>query len=90
MKIKIDKRGYLFLERGGAMKEQGCPFGPIYDQRGVLRKRTCGDWCPLFGEPITTECVPAIEVPPLTSIALCEKGMVTCHPSDFTDERGKE
>ena len=26
MKIKIDKRGYLWIERAGKLKAQHCPF----------------------------------------------------------------
>ncbi len=40
---KIDKEGYLSIERGKKFKRQGCIYsnGPGY----------CGDWCPQFGEP---------------------------------------
>ena len=45
MKIKINKKGYLFIERAGVMKGQWCPYD--------TEPRGCGDWCPLFGEPIS-------------------------------------
>ena len=41
MTIKIDKNGYLFLDRNGSLKSQMCPFA---SQAG----QNCGDWCPLF------------------------------------------
>ena len=43
MKIKIDEKGCLWIERAGKFKLQGCPR----NNEGM----TCGDWCPLFGEP---------------------------------------
>lgn len=42
MKIRIDHKGILGIERGCVIKEQICPFD------GLNR---CGDFCPLFGEP---------------------------------------
>ena len=39
---KIDKSGYLFIERGGCFERQYCPN---------TRKEPCGHSCPLFGEP---------------------------------------
>ena len=46
MKAKIDKNGYLHLERAGKLRPQDCPFAafPAGD-RGY-----CGDWCPHFGD----------------------------------------
>ena len=43
MKGKIDKLGYLWIERTNMMKEQHC--------LEHLRTTTCGDQCPQFGEP---------------------------------------
>jgi len=43
MKIKIDERGHLWIERAGKFKLQGCP----HDNDGAK----CGDWCPKFMEP---------------------------------------
>jgi hypothetical protein len=45
MKGKIDNRGSLYIERGGVIKRQFCPYAGIPDNVD------CGDWCPLFGEP---------------------------------------
>jgi len=45
MKGIIDESGNLYIERGGkiGLKLQGCPY---QEEEG-----SCGDWCPLFGEP---------------------------------------
>lgn len=45
MKIQIDEKGRLQIERAGAMKAQWCPYS-----EGVSQA-LCGDWCPMFGEP---------------------------------------
>jgi len=42
MKGKIDKDGFLWIERKGEWTKQFCPF---------VSKVWCGHWCPLFGEP---------------------------------------
>lgn len=47
MRGKITKCGDFYIERAGKMVVQMCPF--ILDEyRGHT---SCGDWCPLFGEP---------------------------------------
>ena len=51
MKLKIDKEGNLSIERAGKMKEAWC------HDHGIIR---CGDWCPLFGEPVASVEVPMI------------------------------
>jgi hypothetical protein len=47
MRGKIDKNGFLHIERRGKMIMQRCPHSV---QDG------CGDWCPLFGEPEFISC----------------------------------
>lgn len=42
MKIKIDRDGYLWLERAGKMKQAWCPTH--------FRRSPCGDWCAKFRE----------------------------------------
>ena len=42
MKIRIDKKGVLEIERAGTFKKSTCPFEDT---------EYCGDWCALFGEP---------------------------------------
>jgi len=44
MKFKINKNGYLEIFRKNSYKIQGCPYGV---------NRDCGDWCPLFCEPVS-------------------------------------
>ena len=41
---KITDTGYLEIYRGRAFKGQGCPK--------TQDAKDCGDWCPLFGEPV--------------------------------------
>jgi len=48
MKGKIGSDGALYLERGGELKTQYCPFET---PAGSAGPSVCGDWCPLFGEP---------------------------------------
>jgi hypothetical protein len=45
MKARIDSDGTLDVLRKGKMTPQICPF-KLGDER------YCGNWCPLFGEPI--------------------------------------
>lgn len=40
----INRFGHLKLERDGVFVAQYCPYSP--------EGAECGDWCPLFGEPI--------------------------------------
>lgn len=47
MKAKIDKDGFLWIERSGKMKAQHCPENHTLSN--------CGDWCPLFDEPVLTD-----------------------------------
>jgi len=44
MKGKIDNDGSLFILRGKFEKDMECPNS----------FPSCGDWCPLFGEPEKT------------------------------------
>jgi hypothetical protein len=44
MKGKIDKGGWLFIERAGKLKDQFCPY-LHWEPSGPAG---CGDWCPLF------------------------------------------
>lgn len=79
MKAKIDKDGFLYIERAGVMKRQHCPY---------VDEQICGDWCPLFGEPqiltkhsriSTTSYETKIPI-----IVLCNK---TLELEELTDER---
>lgn len=79
MKGKIDKHGFLYIERNNQYKEQECPT-----QEEVTR---CGDWCPLFGEPdLIPKLIKSESIPEFlkNSLNLCHKTLYFDH---FTDER---
>lgn len=40
MKAKIEKFGYLYLDKFGEMEKQFCPYSPT--------KNRCGTWCPML------------------------------------------
>ena len=73
MRIKIDKDGYLEIERAGEMMAQECPFSD--------GNRDCGDHCPLFGEPDMEEGGSFVG-----SINLCHNRYLG---GEIIDERGK-
>ena len=71
MKGKIDKGGFLYIERAGEYVKQFCPFSAgSYD---------CCHWCPLFGEPRGERCA-GEEI----KLDICKK---TLFFSELTDER---
>jgi hypothetical protein len=74
MKIKINKEGFLKIKRGNVFKNQECPRTDS-ETHGMS---SCGDWCPLFGEPVKQTMV--------TSLEICEKTFAEDN-ADFTDER---
>ena len=91
MKGKIDSSGYLWIERGEKMKPQQClsmvkhsSHGSVgMGTRSSVSNRSCGDWCPLFGEPI------------LFQRGVCDNNLMLCqgrilHFDKFTDERKNE
>lgn len=55
MKGKIDKDGFLKIQRGDDFKDQACPFRNDILQSNIIEfmpgETNCGCWCPLFGEP---------------------------------------
>ena len=72
MKIKIDEKGHLWIERKGKMKDQFCPYDSDMSH--------CGDWCPLFEEPFLdkgNKCM---------VLTICQNHFIT-PPADFVDER---
>lgn len=53
MEGMIDRDGSLRIRRGGRMKIQECPFtSRDFKINDTLIHNPCGDWCPLFNEPI--------------------------------------
>ena len=92
MKGKIDKAGCLYIERGGEMVEQDCPFGggARYTERHSKSSREfagrCSHLCPLFGEP-------RVMVPGAQHVAYLQihcGGVRHFQFDSFTDERGNE
>ena len=78
MKIRINKKGWLEIERAGKFKQQLCPHGSSDEER-------CGDWCPLFGEPFF-ETISKLEDKKIVSLSLC-KTIIYCDTDEFRDER---
>lgn len=77
MKGKIDKGGFLYIERAGEYVKQFCPFSAgSYD---------CCHWCALFGEPDITD--PNGNQYNIITLELCKK---TLYFNEFTDERKAE
>jgi len=94
MKIKIDKDGYLWLERAGKMKAVKCPEDHYtekepYRSVSFHKHWSCGDWCSLFREEIATVYEAGGLSRKAAQINLC-KNDHTCFIEDFTDERGGE
>ena len=79
MKIKITDGGWLQIERGKERRTMLCPFS-----KGAY----CGDWCPLFGEPIYDKLADEGESKPyyVIHLKLCHTTL-TAYPQHFTDER---
>jgi len=85
MKGKIDSSGYLWIERGEKMKPQQClsmvkhsSHGSVgMGTRSNVSNRSCGDWCPLFGESKIHEDTQYLQI--------CQGRVL--HFSEFTDER---
>lgn len=77
MKIKIDKNGYLCLERAGKMKQVWCPEDHYVE--GWPSQWPCGDWCSLFREEWDSR---------VAEVFLC-KAHYHCAKEDFIDERRK-
>ena len=85
MKGKIWIDGHLMILRGREMSPQNCPYAQAIGT-------TCGDWCPLFGEPYPhTErrnhfnaLDLSTELTGKTALSLCHKTLIF---DEFTDER---
>lgn len=48
MKGIIDKNGWLFIQRPHKMKPIYCPYDARVNDEGAR----CGDWCPMFDDPV--------------------------------------
>lgn len=76
MKGKIDREGYLQIERKVNYKPQHCPIAICGNLNRI--NSTCGDWCPLFGEPLSN-------MASLTAIEICTHRILIF--DEFEDER---
>ena len=68
MNGKLNSTGVLQIGRAGTLRSMFCPF----------TSEKCGDWCPLFGEPLPIEG---------TYGAIIELCHTTLQLEEFTDER---
>ena len=71
MEVEITDKGNLKIKRSGKLKSQFCPW-----VRADEISQYCGDWCPLFGEPV--------KIKDQYSLWLCNK---TLHFDKFEDLR---
>lgn len=78
MDIKLDDDGKLHIRRAGEWKRQECPFQEY--------SIACGDWCPLFSEPVFREA-DTPEREPVNQLWLCQDKLLT---GAITDERGRQ
>ena len=87
MKIKINKEGFIEIERAGVFQTGFCTHKP----------HPCGDSCVKFWEPVIQDNEIAqdpetgrnIKLDGSVLIHLCNKDFLACKLKDFTDERVK-
>ena len=87
MKGRIDRHGSLLLQRGTKFKPLSCPFQE--------NETLCGDWCPLFGEPVNhlpmdSNFTGDQEKPYSVSLKLCRTELsfqIDDDPKNFEDQR---
>jgi len=89
MKGKIYKDGNLLIWRGNKYAEMFCPLIPQYITfqkdtkiKSKIAVLTCGDWCPLFGEPELV--INEEKHTKLWQLNLCHRTLIF---DEFTDER---
>lgn len=87
MKIEINQKGDLLIERGGKMKIQACPKQQHKGDMDVAYVVACGDWCPLFREP-RQGFYPGSETIRVVKLRIC-RACYMCNPENFTDRREK-
>ena len=85
MKVKINSRGFLEIERAGKFKTVECPF--------QVQMVSCGDWCALFGEIIDYTMYGGNSCPSSTwknaELSICHRTF-TSDKDKFIDEREKK
>ncbi|MCP4756363.1 MAG: hypothetical protein GY866_36330 [Proteobacteria bacterium] len=77
MRGRINKDGIIHIQRGGEMRLQYCPFFSV--SSAGIEPTVCGDWCPLFGDPVETN-----PEEPYTILDICRKQLVF---EELIDER---
>ena len=80
MRIQINSRGNLRLERAGSLLKQYCPFVQAEDGQ---KDDECGCWCPLFSEP--EEGVDGV-----VCLEICHGKKLKCVRDEFEDRRGED
>lgn len=84
MKGKITNEGRLYILRGDRYKAQYCPH---------YLDNSCGDWCPLFGEPVRYQTQGVTQDNKeifRTSLHLCRIQLVFDEFEDERDHTGEE
>ena len=84
MNGKIDKEGYLYIERGGMMKRQGCFFHTA--TATAIMNYVCGDGCSQFGEPVQPPPHMQPAASPKMLLDICQGRTLVFEK--FEDERG--
>lgn len=85
MKGMIDDIGFLWIERGGEIKQALCPFDIGLVSHHKISP--CGDWCALFREPVSHAF--AADGKTRITIELC-RASHTFLAEDFYDDRKEE
>lgn len=90
MKGKIDKKGNLYIERDS--RHDGAVYCPFQQTDLSGKDVTCGDWCPLFGEPYPhTERASPTNGLDRRMVETGQTVLSLCHTTlifdEFTDER---
>jgi len=78
MKIIISNSGHLAVDVDGAVRNKGCPFSG----------QSCGDWCPLFGEPeayvdVVTVYEAGDGIANSVKLSLCQKDLIATELEDL-------
>ena len=69
--ILIDNQGFLYLERPDGCKPCFCPYA---SPNMTIR---CGDWCPQFGQPTSSDNPMILDSLPLHCTGVILKGAIT-------------
>lgn len=81
LRIKITRKGFLEIKRNNEFKPQFCCRQKITGTDDIK----CGDWCPLFGEPVDVMSKDRKRIERQT-LSLCQ----TTLTGRVNDNRGEE